>query len=82
MNNWVEYALISVINRTMLLVSLNGFSGELYTLQELVSVRFSVVNECEGSLLVTFLLGGWEEIGYNRDLHTLISWWTHSVNEK
>lgn len=82
MSNWLENALISVVNRRMLMVSLNGFSGELSTLQELMSLRFSVVNECEGSLLVTFLLGGCKEIGYNRNLHTLISWWTHSVNEK
>lgn len=35
-----------------------------------------------GILLGTFLLGDWEEIKFNRDLHTLICWWKHTANEK
>lgn len=82
MNNWVGSALISVINRRMFMSNLNSSFGELYILHKVMSVKFSLVNESGGILLGTFLLGDWEEIKLNRDLHTLICWWKHSANEK
>lgn len=62
--------------------NLNSSFGELCILHELMSIKLSLVSESGGILLGTFLLGDWEEIKLNRDLHTLICWWKHSANEK
>lgn len=53
---------------------LNSSSGELCVLHRLMSVKFSLANDSGGILLGNFLLGVWEEIKLNKDLHALICW--------
>lgn len=74
MNNWVDNARMSVINRRMFTIALKSFFGELCILHTLTSMKFSVVGESGGNLLGTPLLGHWEEIKFNSGLQTLICW--------